>query len=161
MTAMREELATLPGVQYEFSRPALMSFAAPLQIEIAGFNLEALQLANQALLQEMSASDRFTDLKTTIELGNPPAWITGDDDHLRILLRRPDARVRYVAHYSGWGPGQLDEEMRVGGWLAGEPDADIIFGDHNEAWEKAVKQCGHDILTEMAPGARFGDPNLN
>ena len=38
MMAMREELATLPGVQYEFSRPALMSFAAPLQIEIAGFN---------------------------------------------------------------------------------------------------------------------------
>lgn len=97
----------------------------------------------------------------SIELGNPPAWITGDDDHLRILLRRPDARVRYVAHYSGWGPGQLDEELRVGGWLAGEPDPDVIFGDPNEAWEKAVKQCGHEILTEMAPGVRFGDPNLN
>lgn len=97
----------------------------------------------------------------SIELGNPPAWITGDDDHLRILLRRPDARVRYVAHYSGWGPGQLDEELRVGGWLAGDADPDIIFGDSDLCWEKAVRQCGHDILTEIAPGARFGDPDLN
>ena len=40
----------------------------------------------------------------SIELGNPPAWITGDDDHLRILLRRPDARVKYVADYSGGAP---------------------------------------------------------
>ena len=77
------------------------------------------------------------------------------------MLRRPDARVRYVAHYSGWGPGQLDEEIRVGGWLAGDANPDIIFGDPDEIWERAVKECGHEILTEMAPGVRFGDPTMN
>ena len=97
----------------------------------------------------------------SIDLGNPPAWITGDDDHLRILLRRPDAKVRYISHYSGWGPGQLDEELRVGGWLAGTPDPEVIFGNTDEVWEEAVKRCGHEILNEMAPGVRFGDPNLN
>ena len=97
----------------------------------------------------------------SIELGNPPAWITGDDDHLRILLRRPDARVRYVVDYSGWGPGQLDDELNVGGWLVGDATSDIVFGDADEIWENAVRQCGHEILTELAPGVRFGDPNLN
>ncbi len=97
----------------------------------------------------------------SIELENPPAWITGDDDHLRILLRRPDARVKYVSDYSGWGPGQLDEELRVGGWLVGDAETDLIFGDPDEIWEKAVKRCGHEILTEISPGIRFGDPNLN
>ena len=38
----RAELARLPGVQYEFSRPSLMSFASPLQVEISGYDLEAL-----------------------------------------------------------------------------------------------------------------------
>ena len=94
-------------------------------------------------------------------LHNPPAWITGDEDHLRILMRRPDAQVRYVAHYSGWGPSQLDDELRVGGWLVGDADPEIIFGDANDVWERAVQQCGHEILTEMAPGVRFGDPHLN
>lgn len=97
----------------------------------------------------------------SIELGNPAAWITGDDDHLRILLRRCDARVRYVAQYSGWGPGQLDAELQMGGWLTGQPDPDIIFGDSDLCWERAVRQCGHEILNEMAPGVRFGDPDLN
>lgn len=97
----------------------------------------------------------------SIELGNPPAWITGDDDHLRILLRRPDARVKYVCDYSGWGPGQLDEELRVGGWLVSDATADLVFGDPNELWETVVKRCGHEILTELSPGIRFGDPNLN
>ena len=102
MTAMREELATLPGVQYEFSRPALMSFAAPLQIEIAGFNLEALQVANQALLQEMAASDRFTDLKTTIELGNPEIQILFDQERAASLgLAVRDIADRVVANVRG------------------------------------------------------------
>ncbi len=97
----------------------------------------------------------------SIELGNPPAWITGDDDHLRILLRRHDSRVRYVADYSGWGPGQLDEELRLGGWLVGEPSSDIVFGDADHVWEQAVQQYGREVLTELAPGVQFGDPSLN
>ncbi|TWU40122.1 hypothetical protein Q31b_34670 [Novipirellula aureliae] len=97
----------------------------------------------------------------SIDFGNPPAWITGDDDHLRILLKRPDAKVRYIAWYSGWGPGQLDEELRVGGWLIGKADTDILFGDPDTIWETAVKRCGHDILHSLAPGVHFGDPNRN
>jgi len=102
MAAMREELARLPGVQYEFSRPALMSFAAPLQIEIAGFNLEALQVANQALMQQLSASDRFTDLKTTIELGNPEIQILFDQERAASLgLTVRDIADRVVANVRG------------------------------------------------------------
>lgn len=97
----------------------------------------------------------------SIELGNPPAWITGDEDHLRILLHRRDARVRYIAHYSGWGPGQLEDELRVGGWLVGEAEADVVFGDANDIWETAVRRCGHEVLTELAPGIRVGNPDLN
>ena len=71
MDVMRHALSRLPGVQYEFSRPALMSFASPLQIEVSGYNLDALAAVNQAIVTAMSASDRFTDIKTTIEQGNP------------------------------------------------------------------------------------------
>ncbi|MFQ5983712.1 MAG: efflux RND transporter permease subunit, partial [Woeseiaceae bacterium] len=50
MDTMRRALSRLPGVQYEFSRPALMSFASPLQIEVSGYDLEALAAVNQALV---------------------------------------------------------------------------------------------------------------
>ena len=97
----------------------------------------------------------------SIDWANPPAWITGDEDHLRILLRRCDARVRYVVDYSGWGKGQLDEEMKVGGWLVCDADPELLFGDHNTVWESAVRRCGHQILSSIAPGIRFGDPTVN
>lgn len=97
----------------------------------------------------------------SIELGNPPAWLTGDDDHLRILLRRPDAKVRYVCQYAGWGPGQLDGELERGGWLYSDADSELVFGDPDHVWEEAVKRLGHEILASASPGIRFGDPTLN
>jgi HAE1 family hydrophobic/amphiphilic exporter-1 len=102
MEAMREELATLPGVQYEFSRPALMSFASPLQIEIAGFDLEALDTANRALMREFASSDRFVDLKSTIELGNPEIQIVFDQERAAALgLAVRDVADRVVANVRG------------------------------------------------------------
>ena len=70
MDVMREALAEIPDVQYEFSRPSLMSFASPIQIEIAGFDLESLEQVNQVILGSMTESGRFTDIKTTI------SWVT-------------------------------------------------------------------------------------
>jgi HAE1 family hydrophobic/amphiphilic exporter-1 len=85
MAVMRRELARLPGVQYEFSRPALMSFASPLQIEISGYDLDALAAVNQSILTAMAASNRFTDIKTTVEQGNPEIQIVFDQERAAKL----------------------------------------------------------------------------
>jgi HAE1 family hydrophobic/amphiphilic exporter-1 len=102
MKTMRNSLASMPGVQYEFSRPALMSFASPLQIEIAGFDLEDLEIANEALMRELSASSRFADLKTTIEPGNPEIQILFDQERAATLgLAVRDIADRVVANVRG------------------------------------------------------------
>jgi len=102
MDTIRGEFDTLPGVQYQFSRPALMSFASPLQIEIAGFNLADLELANAAVLKELTASDRFTDIKTTIEQGNPEIQILFDQERAATLgLAVRDIADRVVANVRG------------------------------------------------------------
>jgi hydrophobic/amphiphilic exporter-1 (mainly G- bacteria), HAE1 family len=85
MAAMRAELATLPGVQYEFTRPSLLTFASPLQIEVSGYDLAGLARVSQSVVQEMSASDRFTDIKTTIESGNPEIQIVFDQERAAKL----------------------------------------------------------------------------
>ena len=85
MAAMRTELARLPGVQYKFSRPALLSFASPLQIEISGYDFDGLARASQALVAAMSASDRFSDIKTTVERGNPEIQIVFDQERAAKL----------------------------------------------------------------------------
>jgi hydrophobic/amphiphilic exporter-1 (mainly G- bacteria), HAE1 family len=102
MNAMRKELDRLAGVQYEFSRPSLMSFASPLQIEISGYDLAALETVNHSILNSMAASDRFTDLKTTIETGNPEIQIVFDQERAAALgLSVRDIADRVVANVRG------------------------------------------------------------
>ena len=85
MDAMREDLSRLPGVQYEFSRPELLSFQSPLQVEIAGFDLDALAVVSNRIVEAMSASSRFTDIKTTVERGNPEIQIVFDQERAAKL----------------------------------------------------------------------------
>jgi HAE1 family hydrophobic/amphiphilic exporter-1 len=102
MDAMRKLLMQLPGVQYEFSRPSLMTFASPLQIEVSGFDLEDLEAVNQVLVSKMQASDRYVDVKTTIEPGNPEIQIIFDQERAASLgLSVRDIADRVVANVRG------------------------------------------------------------
>jgi HAE1 family hydrophobic/amphiphilic exporter-1 len=102
MDIMRQELKRIPGVQYEFSRPALMSFASPIQIEISGFELASLNTVNQTILTAMTESRRFTDIKTTIELGNPEIQIIFDQERAAALgLAVRDIADRIVTNVRG------------------------------------------------------------
>jgi len=102
MNAMRAEIALIPGVQYEFRRPSLMSFSSPIQIEIAGFNLQSLDRVNQVILGSMIDSGRFADIKTTIELGNPEIQIIFDQERASALgLAVRDIADRIVANVRG------------------------------------------------------------
>jgi HAE1 family hydrophobic/amphiphilic exporter-1 len=102
MDAMRRGLSRLAGVQYEFSRPALMSFASPLQIEISGYDLNQLAAVNESIVAALSASDRFTDIKTTVEQGNPEIQIVFDQERAAKLgLAVRDIADRVVANVRG------------------------------------------------------------
>ncbi|MBT8066407.1 MAG: efflux RND transporter permease subunit [Gammaproteobacteria bacterium] len=102
MDAIRSELARLPGVQYEFSRPSLLSFSSPLQIEISGYDLDALASVSDRVMASMTQSDRFTDIKTTVERGNPEIQIVFDQERASKLgLAVRDIANRVVANVRG------------------------------------------------------------
>jgi HAE1 family hydrophobic/amphiphilic exporter-1 len=73
-----------------------------LQIEISGYDLAELASVNQKILLAMSASDRFTDIKTTIEQGNPEIQIVFDQERAAKLgLAVRDVADRVVANVRG------------------------------------------------------------
>ncbi len=100
--SMRETLARQPGVQFEFSRPALFSFASPLQIEVTGYDLEQLEGVNNRIVEALEATSRFTDIKTTVEEGNPEIQIVFDQERAaRLGLAVRDIADRVVANVRG------------------------------------------------------------
>jgi len=80
MATMRAGLQQLPGVEYEFARPALFSFRTPLEIEISGYELTDLAAVAENVQQRMSQSPRFADIKSNVEEGNPEIQIVFDHE---------------------------------------------------------------------------------
>jgi putative transcriptional regulator len=55
--------------------------------------------------------------------------------------------------YAGWGPGQLEEEIRENGWLTCDADAALIFSPSNQdKWRDAIVSLGIDPRMLSATG---------
>jgi len=64
---------------------------------------------------------------------------------LDLLQAPPTNRSRVIVGYSGWAPGQLDQEIAASAWLTMEVDADLIFAVPPELmWETALRRLGTD-----------------
>jgi putative transcriptional regulator len=55
--------------------------------------------------------------------------------------------------YAGWGPGQLDSEIKANGWLSVGADDGLVFdADLNTKWDRAMAKLGIDprMLSDAA-----------
>ena len=103
------------------------------------------------VLAEFAEPDRAEALVLD-DIGFLPAEI--DPDVLGELRR-----ARVFAGYAGWGPGQLDDELREGSWIV-EPAGpeDVFTADPEELWSDVLRRKGgpFGVLALMPP-----DPSLN
>ena len=70
--------------------------------------------------------------------------LTATVDVLKAIARdRGPKRSLLALGYAGWGPGQLEDEIRSNGWLQVPADIDLIFGgDQATKWERSIKKIG-------------------
>ena len=86
----------------------------------------------------------------------------GDFDAVVNLIKNhqtdPD-KIRFFIGYSGWGEGQLNEEMKDKTWLTVEANRKLIFqSNYNDIWKDALRHLGGDY--EMMVNFPI-DPQLN
>lgn len=72
--------------------------------------------------------------------------LTATLDVLRAIAKGEGPRRSLLAlGYSGWGPGQLEEEIQRNGWLHCEADEELIFAMANEEkYQAALQKIGID-----------------
>lgn len=57
--------------------------------------------------------------------------------------------------YSGWGPGQLEAEIRRNDWLTADAPADLVFSPDDAAkWKGALRRLGIDPITLSGTAGR-------
>lgn len=86
----------------------------------------------------------------------------GDFELLVTMIKKNsiDAnKIRFFIGYSGWGVGQLNNELNEKSWLTVKAVRRIVFNkNHEEIWKDSLKQLGGDF--EMMINFPI-DPQLN
>ncbi len=83
-------------------------------------------------------------------------FLSGSPTLLQRLLEQPTStgHIRLLMGYAGWGPGQLEHELRESAWLISEVQLDLVFEtEASTMWEKAIRRLGADPGTlQMSSG---------
>lgn len=93
------------------------------------------------------------ELATEAEPLVPGVYLGSEVELLGELLRKdvkareesPGARppFRVLCGYAGWGEGQLDSEMKAGGWLTYPASAELVFHDSpQDLWNVVLEAIG-------------------
>ncbi len=108
--------------------PIRVLFGGPVE-QARGFVLHSPDYLQDASL----VVDENIALTATIDILRAIAGGSGPDNCLLAL------------GYAGWGPGQLDTEIKGNGWLNVDADEDLVFGcELDDKWEKAMAKIGID-----------------
>lgn len=64
-------------------------------------------------------------------------------------------RSIFTLGYAGWGPGQIEDEIRMNGWIHCDADSRIVFEtDMDEKWGAALRKLGIDLSLLSANAGR-------
>lgn len=86
-------------------------------------------------------------------------WWGGDFEKLKFLISSGlvlPQNIRFFVGYSGWGEGQLAEEMETGSWVIADMDPNYLFKTKSsELWEKIMADKGnpYTVIATLPDGA--------
>ena len=66
---------------------------------------------------------------------------------------RAASDMRIFLGYSGWGPGQLEREVRRSGWYIFDYDESLVFDDHPDTlWQRLIEKTERRLALFHSPG---------
>jgi putative transcriptional regulator len=73
--------------------------------------------------------------------------VTWEPDILRAIAQgRGPRKTLFVIGYAGWGPGQLEAEMKTGAWVRASADEALVFDANDETkWDRAMARRKIDL----------------
>jgi putative transcriptional regulator len=92
----------------------------------------------------------------------PGVHVSTHRDALDLIVRNSEQPFRIFSGHAGWGGGQLDDELEVGGWLSSQATSEEVFSDDDSLWEKVTQRIGREIMIPDIPKKQLpDDPSMN
>ncbi len=93
-----------------------------------------------------------TEWESSLCVGNDIMVTTSKDIMAAILRGEGPENTLIAIGYAGWGPGQLEEEIKANAWLTAPVNQQILFEiDCNHRWQAAAQRAGIDIASLTLP----------
>ena len=86
-------------------------------------------------------------IKGGIEIIDGIFWGGKFDDVISLMQEKilEPNMIRFYLGYSGWGNGQLEEELKEKSWLISDGNKKLVFHrNDSQVWKDALKQMGGD-----------------
>lgn len=83
-------------------------------------------------------------------------------EELRELAAEHEQAVRFFVGHSGWGPGQLENELDSGSWLRAPATIEAVFSNTDDLWLRVTRQVvGSTLISALNIKHVPPNPNLN
>jgi HAE1 family hydrophobic/amphiphilic exporter-1 len=93
---LRRTMDAMPGVGYEFERPALLTIKSPVEVEVYAYNLDTLRTLASSVARRMATVQGVEDVQSSMRLGDPEVQIAFDRDRLAAMNLDPAGASRLV-----------------------------------------------------------------
>lgn len=92
----------------------------------------------------------------------PGLYVTAQATAFDELVKLAEPAFRIYSGHAGWAAGQLESELKLGGWLTIDADRDDVFADPEGLWKQVTSRIGLSILApNLKPDQVPRDPGLN
>ena len=89
-------------------------------------------------------------------------YFASSKEAIFAIVSHPQGPFRLFVGYSGWGEGQLDQEIESGSWLHGRATPEDVFSDYDELWRRVSRRIGLAILSPTIKNKPIpDDPSMN
>ncbi len=92
----------------------------------------------------------------------PGLYLAAQKANLDHLVQQESHRCRIFLGHSGWGGGQLEEELKQGAWHVTPATLETIFHAEDDLWETVAKRIGDSVLFKSLKIKNIpDDPSMN
>jgi HAE1 family hydrophobic/amphiphilic exporter-1 len=93
---LRHSMDQVPGITYEFERPALLTFKSPIEVEVYAYDLDTLRTLSAAVARRIATVRGVEDVESSMRLGDPEVQVSFDRDRLAAMNLDPAEASRLV-----------------------------------------------------------------
>jgi putative transcriptional regulator len=79
----------------------------------------------------------------------PGVHFAAQRENLERLLQQEEHPYRVFVNHSGWGAGQLEDELKQGAWLTTPATSESVFCEEPDLWKRVTILVGTSVLVDV------------